>query len=449
MNQRPPLPTAVAEVCYPRIPSCKLGNGLTVLVVENHRIPRVGIRLSFEAGRIHNPDDNLSLLPLAAELLKEGTASRTSQQIAEQMDRSAIQYDVDIRMEHCLLQMDLLASQIEPGLELLSEMVRDPAFPQEELEKLKVRWQSELIGQRSMPDYLADEKLYETFYPGHPYRKWNMTPQQLAEAAREQVENAFRSRFVPGKAILLLAGAISAQQGFRLAEQHWGSWQGEPSGEPHFQALDRVQGRRVELVHRPHSEQARLVVAGRTFARGHPDAHPLRVANQVLGGGASSRLFLNLREARGYTYGIYSFQRGYRHDGLILAAANVRSEVTAESVQEVFSEFQRLQKELPSSQEMSQGRSELTGNFLFHLETPASAGMLEVTRRLYELPEDYFPNYVREIQSVTAEEVQQMARRYLDPDRFAVIVVADRNAVEDSLQEFGPVTVYDTEGCRL
>lgn len=449
MNQKPPLPTSAVEVSYPRIPSCHLGNGMTVLVVENDRIPRLGIRLSVPAGRIHNPDDNLSLLPLAAESLKEGTASRSSQQIAEQLDRSAIQYDADIRMEHCLLQMDLLASQIEPGLELLSEMLRCPAFPEEELEKLKVRWQSELIGQRSMPDYLADERLYQAFYPNHPYRKWNTTPQQLAAADRQQVEAAFRKRFVPDKAILLLAGAISAQLGFRLAEQHLGSWQGEPSSEPQFSPLQPVRSRRVELVHRPHSEQSRLVVAGRTFARGHPDSHPLRVANQVLGGGASSRLFLNLREARGYTYGIYSFQRGYRHDGLLLAAANVRSEVTAESVGEIFSEFRRLQSEPPSSQELSQGRSELTGNFLFHLETPASAGMLEVTRRLYELPEDYFPNYVREIQSVSADQVQQMARRYLDPDRFEVIVVADRNIVEDSLQEFGPVRVYDTEGCRL
>ncbi len=449
MHQRPPLPTSVADVNYPDIPSRRLSNGLTVLVVENHRIPRLGVRLSVEAGRIHNPDDNLSLIPLAVESLKQGTASRDAEQIAEQMDRAAIQYDFDVRVEHCLFSMDLLVDQAEAGLELLSEMVRRPAFPDKELQKSKVRWHSELIGQRSMPDFLADERLYETLFPDHPYRKWTMTPAQLDAAAKEQIEEVFGSRFVPSKAILLLAGAISPNQGFKLAERYWGSWQGSPSNEPSFASPVACQGRRVELVHRPHSEQARLVVAGRTFARGHPDAHPMRVANQVLGGGASSRLFLNLREARGFTYGIYSFQRNFRHDGLLLAATDVRSDVVAESVRQIFSEFRRLQDEPPGSQEMSMARSELTGNFLFHLETPASVGMLEITRRLYGLPDDYFPNYVRQVQAVSAAQVQQMAQRYLNPDQFVIIVVGDRSKMEASLQEFGPLRLYDTEGRKL
>ncbi|MEE8585106.1 MAG: pitrilysin family protein [Acidobacteriota bacterium] len=449
MNQTPPLPSSVAEVSYPEIPSRKLPNGMTVLVVENRRIPRLGVRLLVRAGRIHNPDDNLSLIPLAAELLKQGTAWRDAEQIAGQLDQAAIQFDLDIHMEHCLLDMDLLASQIETGMELLSEMVRFPTFPEEELQKLKVRWHSELIGQRSIPEFLAKERLYHTLYPDHPYRKWTMTPEQLEAASREQIEEVFRSRFVPSEAILLLAGAISPQQGFRLAESHWGSWHGERPDQPDFASLAAHESRRVELVHRPHSEQARLVVVGRTFPRGHPDAHRLRVANQVLGGGASSRLFLNLREARGYTYGIYSFQRSFRHDGLLLAGTNVRSDVVGESVREIFSEFRRLQQEPPGSQEMAMARSELTGNFLFSLETPASVGMLEITRRLYGLPENYFPTYLREVQAVSAGQVQQMAQRYLNPDHFVVIAVGDRNKLEDSLQEFGSVQVYDTEGKRL
>lgn len=443
------MPTAVRDLPYPEIPSRHLSNGLTVLVVEDQRLPRVGVRLSVEAGRIHNPDDNLSLIPLGVELVKEGTSSRSAQQIAELMDREAIQYDCDIRLEYSEFSMDCLSDRLATALELLSDMLRQPVFPQRELDQLKVRWHSELLAQRSMPSYLSEERLHQTVYPEHPYRKWSMSVEQLAAADRSQVVEVYRHRFVPSRSILLLAGAVHPEEGFELAERYWGQWRGGTSPQPQFPAPAEAVGCRVEVVHRPHSEQARLVLAVRTFPRRHPDSHPFRVANQVLGGGASSRLFLNIREEKGYTYGIYSQLRSYRRDGLGLVSADVRSDAAADSVREVFAEFRRLQDKPAGAAEISRSRSELAGGFLFYLETPASTGMLEVTRRLYDLPEDYFRTFVQQVESVSAEQVQQMARRYLDPLRTTVVAVGDRAALEGPLAEFGPVQVYDTEGKRL
>lgn len=450
MNMDHPPPIApLPKPAYPEIPEAVLGNGLRVLAVDDFDLPKVSLCLAWPTGRTSDSGGNLALSSLAIELLEEGTENRSAREIADRLDHLAIHYATQVRMERSQLTLTVLAQYLEPALELLADLLLHPAFPEEELEKARSRWRSHLLSQRSQPAFLARERSHAALYRGHPYSRVSFPVAHVEAADRGALHGAHQRLRAPNGALLAFSGAVDPDRATRLAERYLGCWRGEaPPSDP--APLPPVpDSRRVLLVHRPHSVQARIVVAGRGLRRGHRDSTRLFLANQVLGGSASSRLFLNLREDKGYTYGAYSTTKWYRRDGVILIGADVRSDVAAESVVESLNEMERLRREPPGSRELNRCRAELAGRFIRFLETSESAADLEVSRRLDGLPEDYYRNYVQRLQRVTPETIRETARTYMDPDHTVITVVADRSQVEKDLARLGPVSVYDTDGNRL
>ena len=280
------------------------------------------------------------------------------------MDQLAIHYGAQVRMEQSQVTLTVLARYLEPALELLADLVLHPAFPEGEVEKARSRWKSHLLSQRSQPVFLARERSHAALYRNHPYSRVSFPVAHVEAADRDALRGVHRRLLAPQGALLAFSGALQPDRATRLAERYLGSWRGE--GPPHDrEPLPPVpESRQVFLVHRPHSVQARIVVAGRGLPRGHRDGTPLFLANQVLGGSASSRLFLNLREEKGYTYGAYSTLRWYRRDGVILMGADVRSDVAAESVAESLKEMELLRREPPGTRELNRCRAELAGRFI-------------------------------------------------------------------------------------
>ncbi len=449
MIVKPPPPDPVKNVSYPDIPGQKLPNGLQVMVVRDNRLPEISVKLAFRVGRVSNPDENLALLELAAELIKEGTGTRSARQISDLMDRWAIQYDGAVYMEHSLFSWTFLEHVLEPALELASDVVLNPTFPARELEKLKLRWKSHLIAQRSQPDFLATERIFHAFYPGHPYSRVSIPLEHLEVVQPESVREIYRRYFSPAHAYLLFAGDIYLDQAMILATRFFGEWKAPEPPTVDYPSLPEVPRGRVCLVHRPHSVQSRVMVSGRTLPRAHPQAVTLRLANEVLGGGASSRLFLNLREEKGYTYGVYSDLKMYLRDGLFLIGADVKTEMTLESLKEILKELERMWKAPPIQEELDRSRSELTGAFIRQMQTPASVGTLELIRLLCQLPQDYYRDFIPQINAVTEESVVEISKRFFNPHEVLITVVADRSTVGKALQELGQVEVYDSQGNQL
>ena len=448
MDQPPPI-APLPKPGYPEIPDAVLGNGLRVLTAEDFALPKVSACLAWPTGRTSDSTANLALTSLAIELLEEGTETRSAREIADRLDHLAIHYGTQVRMERSQLTLTVLARYLEPALELLADLVLHPAFPEEELEKARSRWKSHLLSQRSQPAFLARERSHAALYRGHPYSRVSFPVSHVEAADREALSGIHRRLLAPQGALLAFSGAVEPDRATRLAERYLGCWSGE-APRPDRAPLPPVpESRRVLLVHRPHSVQARIVVASRGLPRGHRDSTPLLLTNQVLGGSASSRLFLNLREDKAYTYGAYSVMKWYRRDGAILIGADVRSDVAAEAVAESLKEVERLRREPPGNRELNRCRSELAGRFIRYLETSDAAADLEVSRRLDSLTEDYYRNYVQRLQRVTPDTIRETARTYMDPERTVITVVADRSQVEGDLARFGPVSVYDTDGNRL
>jgi predicted Zn-dependent peptidase len=247
----------------------------------------------------------------------------------------------------------------------------------------------------------------------------------------------------------MLAGAISPDEATAIAERHFGDWTGEKPAPIQFPAAPRIDERCFALVDRPHSAQTKILMGTRTVPQSDPSILALKLANQVFGGSASARLFLNLREDKGYTYGAYSFQKTYKNDGVIVATANVRTDATKESIVEIFNESDRMGHGTASEDELERSKSEIIGSFLRQMETPGSLGSLEVLRLLTELPENYYASYVPIIRSLTPEDVRTISEQYLDSRRMVTALVGDRGLLEGQIREMGELRLYDAHGNRL
>ncbi|HUG42700.1 MAG TPA: pitrilysin family protein [Acidobacteriota bacterium] len=445
----PPPPARARNVRYPDCFEHRMENGLTVLTAANSRLPKVSATLALPIGQAHSPFDCYGLTQLTADLLREGTKRRSSEEISEEMDRWAIEYESEVTLEHTLLSVGALDRFLERALTLLTEMLLEPSFPEQELEKMKTRWRSELLSQRADPGFLAGERLSRQLFPKHPYGRVAMTPAELERADRESVQTFHATRFSPRGAYLLFAGAVDHSESIRLAERCFGDWTPPSIPMAALPEPTRHAAPGVYLVDRPNSVQTRLHVGSRCLRRSDPDLIPLSVANQIFGGGGSARLFLNLREEKGYTYGAYSQLSAFSQSGLLTAGASIRTDALSDSIRQTFFEMDRMQQEPASPDELHRSQSELIGAFVRRLETPASLGSMELVRRLYQLPENYYREFIPRIKSVTLEQVLEKAREWFLPERFSIVAVGDRSQIEPFLQELGPVRVFDGEAFSI
>ncbi len=449
LPDKPPPPRPARNISYPRIEELKLANGLRVLVFQDERLPRFSIRLGVECGRQDNPVENTALASLAVEMLQEGTEDHTSRELAEAFDRWAIQLQSDVYLEFSSIGLSVLESHLQRALELLSELLLRPVFPDVELEKIKVRWHSTLVAQRAQSAFLAREMAFHTHFAGHPYQRIEVAREDLATAKRDMVRDFYRDRFTPERSLLLFAGPIDLKRAGRLAERFLGDWPSERKARSKIAKPPVWSGRLVRLVDRPHSVQSRIQVSGSAPARPSRESLLFRLTNQALGGSSSSRIFLNLREDKGYTYGAYSSYRSHRLAGLHLASADVGTEMTVPAVREVLHEMERFLQEPPGQEELRRSREELIGSLIRRMETAASVGLLEIQRRLCGLPADYYARYIPRLRNFGPDRVLESARRWIGTDNCLITVVGDRTLVEKPLREFGPVEVFDTHGHRL
>jgi zinc protease len=446
-RRRPPAPLPPRALNLPLPEETTLPNGLRVVVIEQRRLPLVSFRLAFRSGDSSDPSELPGLTDVMADMLVEGTESRTSRQVAEEVARYGATLAAGASSDYMTVSASSLSSYADVVLELLADVTLRPIFPEDELALAKANAQQNLIAQRAQPSFLASEAVASVLFGQHPYAVVAPTPESIEALSRDALVRHHRQLLVPNNAVLLVSGDVERAQLLEQVERLFGGWQPGEVSKPEFPAPPGRNERTAYLVDRPGSAQTNILVANASIKRTDPDYFAVLVMHTILGGNASARLFMNLREEKGYTYGAYTQLDARRLAGSFRVTTEVRNEVTGASLKEIFYELERVRSEDVSDKELTDAKTYLTGIFPIRLET--QEGLIDqlVQIRMHDLPDDYLLTYRDQIQRVTKQDVRRAAERYVTPDRAAVVVVGDGAQIREQVAPFVG-RVEDFKGAR-
>jgi zinc protease len=388
------------------------------------------------------------LASFTADLLREGTAKRNSAQIATDLDElgSTFNADAPFGSNLTMVQTSGLSQSADKLMDLMSDIVLNPSFPADELQKYQRQEGARLVQQRSSPVFLARERLARAIYRDFPASVQSATPDSLKKAAPEALKSFHDKYYAPNNAILAVAGDVTVAQAKELVAKYFGGWKNHAIEGAGFGTVGAPAAAKVYLVDRPGSVQSNILAGGLSLRRSDPDFIPLAVTNRILGGGGASRLFANLREEKGYTYGAYSRVSSDVYPGTFMANTEVRNAVTDGSLHELMYEFKRLRDEKVPQAELDNAKRSIVSNFALSVENTQGVVTNWMLVKYFGLPNDYWDRYSDEVAKVNADTVQRIARKYVDLDHLQVVVVGDAKEVHDAVAKYGTVEVFDAEG---
>lgn len=446
-RRQPPPPLPSGPISIPSATETTLSNGLSVVVVEDRRLPLITYRLAFPSGDASDPKSLPGLSDMMAGLLTEGTESRTSREIADEVARLGATLTAGASSDYTTVAASALTRFNETILELMADITLNPSFPEHEIDLAKQNTKESLKQQRAQPSFLATEMVSRVMFGEHPYAVVSPTAESIDATTRDSMVQFHRAKFIPNNAVMIVAGDVHADEIVGLIEKLFGGWARGAAATDNFPAPPLRTARSAYLVDRPGSAQSNIVIANSGVTRTSPDYFPLLLMHTIYGATASSRLFMNLREEKGYTYGAYSNLDARRSAGTLRSSAEVRTPVTGDSLKEFFYELNRIRTEPVSAKEIKDAKSYLTGVFPIRLET--LDGLIDqlVQIKMLNLPDDYLVTYRDHVQAVTIEDIQEVATKYVRPDEAAIIVVGDGANVLDQIKPFTEdIQTYNTSG---
>jgi len=446
---KPPQAGPLSTKSLPVAQSFTLPNGLTVILAEQHKLPVVAARLVVLTGSDANPVNRPGLASFTADMLPEGTNRRSAPQIADDAAQLGTSVKTNSRPDYSAIGINTLKWNVGPALDLLSDVTLNPKFDPTEIERIRKQRQTEVLQLNDEPFQLAIGVMLRAVYGAdspYGYRELG-TAESNKIITRDEMLKFWQTGYAPGNSALVLSGDVTYQEAHTLAEHYFGQWQGE-GGKHQPPTVDMKTSRAIYIVDKPGSPQTFVLTGGLGVPRSSPDYVPIEVMNNALGGLFSSRINMNLREEHGYTYGGFSqfvFRRG---PGFFVAGGGIRTDVTASAVSEIFKELSRIRTAPLSAEELKFAKDSfalsLAGRFETSEETASTFGELFT----YDLPLTYYANLPAQIATVTSEDVQRVATRYVHPDTAVVIAAGDRAKIEPELKklDIGPVEVRDFEG---
>jgi zinc protease len=447
-----PSPGTPRPYEFPAAERARLDNGLTVIVAPMPGRPLVSATLVFRAGAADEPPDMGGATVLAARALTEGTERYDAIGLVEAAERLGATLHAEAGWDALSAGVDVPASRLVPALELLAEVVAHPTFPAREVERLRDERLNDILQARAEPRRRADEAFAAAIYaPDSPYnRPAGGTRETVERLDPEALRSVYRRTVDPARLTLVVAGDVDARATADTAEELFGSWTALVEAGPAAAIVDRPApaGRHVRLIHRPGAVQSEVRLGHVGVPRRIVDFHAVSVMATILGGLFNSRLNRKLREEKGYTYGAGAAFDLRRAAGPFVARSAVRTEVTVPAVSDMLAELVRIREQPVSDAELAAGRDFLVGVFPLRFETPGPVAGALSGLVVHDLPDDELARYRRAIESVTADDVLAAAQARIRPDRFAIVVVGDGDAIVRDLEaaNFGPLAIEREEG---
>jgi predicted Zn-dependent peptidase len=422
--------------------SFTMPNGLKVFVVEDNTLPKVTVYTVFDYPPVKQ-GDKAGFLDMFGELIKAGTENKDKAKIDELIDF----YGASINFGSGYFSVFTLKKHLPTILELTSEILLKPTFPGEELEKIRERTLSSLKSVQDSPDQIASNlRRRLSFSDGHPYGEV-ATPQTVRNITREDFVKFYQTYYRPNVAYMAFVGNISLEEVKSLVEKYFGNWEKGDVPLEYLPVPNPPKATQVAIAEKAGAVQSVLRLT-------YPVKYTLAdknylvalLANQILGGNANARLFRNLREDKGYTYGAYSRLVADRWAGYFVASVDVRNAVTDSAMVEMIKEMERMRNEVVSEEELRRAKNTLIGSFARSLESSETIAQFAINTAIYNLPADYYSTYIPRLEAIKAQEVQFVARQYLLPSNAYIIGVGDIEVLKSKLARFGPVKRYDVFG---
>lgn len=444
----PPPPGPLTTAPFPPFREAVLPNGLRLLVVESHKQPIVSLSLNFIAGTSTDPAGKEGLAEMVAGLLTKGAGKRTAEQVAEAIESAGGSLSAGAGSDFLSINSTVLTPSVALALELIRDAVLSPTFPDKELELLRTQTLSGLQVALTQPDVIADRAFRRALYGSHPYAR-SSAPASVRSLARADLVAFHRNRLRPSGALLVVAGDVNAADIQRQAARAFQAWQGAPPAAAAPAPPAPLAKAELILVHRPGSVQSNILAGNLSFPPNDPRIYAATVINQVLGGGASSRLFMILREQKSWTYGAYARYARRRGIGFFEASTEVRTEVTDSALKELLHQLELVRSEPVGAAELDAAKGALTGRYPLSIEAADQVADAVATARLYGLAPDYVQTYRVKLGAVTAEQAQAAAAATIRPQNAVIVVVGDGAKIYERIKDIAPVTIVDPEGAPL
>ncbi len=449
VNTIVPALSAERPVTWPKRTRAKLSNGLEVILAESHTIPKFHGELFFRSGNAAAIDHGPGLAEMTAAVLRTGTAKRASRQIEEDLRRIGADLASSAGADNSAISFAGLSELAEPLLGLVNELARDAVFPEAEFERERRQKLEEVKLERTQPGFLASERLRKVLFEAHPYAQVSPSEEQVASFERGDLLEVYRDFYTPENALLLLVGDFHPDSMLKAVENIFGMWTGKMPERKSAAAPAQPRGRRVHLVHVPGAVQTQILAGCHAITRKHPDWVKLGLTNSLYGGAFNSRLVMNIREDKGYTYSPRSSVNAFRQHGYFSISAAVRNDVVAASLTEIFYELDKLRSLAIPESELADAQNYLSGVFSLGLATQNGLLSQLAVVALNELPEDYLETYRAKVRALRPEDVVDTARKYFDSANMQIVAVGDRSQIESQAALFGGVETYDAQGRKL
>lgn len=442
-----PTPGTRRDYEFPSFTRHQLENGVSLIIATVSKLPLVSIATVLDASAVYDPPGKEGLAELTAQAIREGTQDRGGATLTLDLERLGTSLETGADWDATIAAMTVLKDRLPEAFGILAEVLRSPAFREEDIQRLKAERLADRIQILDEPRGLADESFARFAYSGGArYGKpVSGSTKSVSAITRGDVVSFYDKHYSPPAVTVILAGDITAEAGVELVESTLGSWTGDWNPVSVEADEPSRSSRAVQLVNRPDAAQSELRIGHRGVPRTHADYFPITVMNGILGGLFSSRINLNLREKHGYTYGASSYFDWRRQAGPFVISTAVQSEVTAPAISEVMKEIERMRSANVGDEELSLATSYLEGVFPIRYETTSAIASALAGMVTFGLPDDYFNNYRANIAAVSPESVLNAAREHVRPDQLQVTVVGNAGLIQEGVEslQLGPVSVSE------
>lgn len=442
--ETPPQAPPLRPASMPAVFSEALDNGINVVVVQSDEVPYLSIRWWLLSGSRCDPAGKEGVASLTAGLLRQGTQSRTDQQIAQVLDFDAITLDGSATHDYTVVSAGCLTDRVETALQVMADVIRNASFPAGEFRRRVNEEISGLSVAERDAGYQADRAFARIVYGDHTMaRPSSGTSRSLRSIRVEDVRDFHQMYYAPDNSTLMFSGAIEPARAMELAKRFFGDWERGTPTEIGPGTFPEHRGRRIYVVDRPDSEQSQIRVGHLGIQRTDEAFVVSEVFNQVFGGGFNSRLNKRIRVDEGLTYGARGGMTAGKERGVFSASTFTRTDRTADTVRLLLEEIEKIRDVPPTSEELEEARSFLIGRFGLSLETPDDVARKVWDRLFFGLPADYYASYLTAIEKVTADDVTAFAKAHVHPEDIVVLIVGDAKTIEESLKPLGEVTRYE------